>query len=96
MNLIVSYRCPPNSRVADELSTTAQYWKYLRSIAGPETGSVSLPGRLLGWVNANGGETIARTTSSLRLDCSQWDRVPTWVKAASYQRYVYLHIHIDD
>ena len=55
-----------------------------------------LPGSLINWVNANGGETIATTTSPLRLDYTNWNRIPTWEYQASYDRFVYLNIHIDD
>ena len=65
-------------------------------MAAPETGSVFLPGSLLNWVNANGGETIATTTIPLKLDYNNWNRIPTWEKLASYDRFVYLNIHIDD
>ena len=65
-------------------------------MAAPETGSVFLPGTLINWVNANGGETIAMTTCPLRLDYNNWNRNPTWDKVASYRRFVYLNIRIDE
>ena len=65
-------------------------------MAAPESGSVFLPGSLINWVNANGGETIATTTCPLRLDYNNWNRIPTWEKVASFDRFVYLNIHIDD
>ena len=55
-----------------------------------------LPGSLINWVNANGGETIATTTSPIRLDYSNWNRIATWEKQATYDRFVYLSIHIDE
>ena len=65
-------------------------------MAVPETGSIFLPGSLVDWVNANGGETISTTTSPLRLDYNHWNRIPTWENNASYDRFVFLNIHIDD
>ena len=65
-------------------------------MAANETGSVFLPGNLINWINDNGGETIASTTTPLRLDYSNWSRIPSWEKQATYDRFVFINIHIDD
>ena len=70
--------------------------KQLRAVAVPATGAVFLPGGLIDWVNSNGGETVAYTNTPLRLDYTHWDRIPTWERVASYDRFVFLHVQIAD
>ena len=88
-NLVISYRCPPNSSVIDNPSISEAYLKQLKSIAVQNSSAVFLPGRLLNWVNMNGGKTVAHTTLPLRLDYIHWE-------VASYERFVYLNIRITD
>ena len=36
------------------------------------------------------------TTTPFRLDFNNWTRIPRWEREASYDKFVYVNIHIDE